>query len=182
MFARISRKRFAAAASLAGGLALFVASPASAQRADLAARIGRIEDEVALKRLVDTFSNLADRKDIDTQVTLFTEDATVDSWVDGKQASSLRGRAELAKAFSGFLAQFTTVYHMNGQQTVNIDGDAASGTSYCLVVLISQADGKTSRRTMGVRYDDRYVRQNGTWLIAARTSHFEWTAVEDLPA
>ena len=36
-----------------------------------------IEDTLALKKLVDTFSNLADVKDVKTQMELFTEDAEV---------------------------------------------------------------------------------------------------------
>ena len=37
----------------------------------------QVEDQLALKRLVDTFSNLADVKDVDSQILLFTEDAEV---------------------------------------------------------------------------------------------------------
>lgn len=36
-------------------------------------RLTRIEDKLAIKALVDTFSNLADTKEIDQQVMLFTE-------------------------------------------------------------------------------------------------------------
>ena len=36
-----------------------------------------IEDVLALKKLVDTFSNLADVKDVKSQMDLFTEDAEV---------------------------------------------------------------------------------------------------------
>lgn len=185
MFMSVLRKGLVGAASLAGGVAVLncaTATPASAHASNLDARISRIEDEAAIKRLVDTFSNLADRKDIDTQVMLFTDDATVQSWVDGKPAPALKGRNELAKAFSGFLAQFTTVYHINGQQSVTINGDEATGTAYCLVVLISKTEGKAVHRTIGVRYDDRYVRENGKWLIADRTSHFEWTTIQEYPA
>jgi hypothetical protein len=46
------------------------------------------------------------------------------------------------------------------------------------VVLIRQQDGRLVRRTSGVRYEDQYVRQGGRWLIAARKSYFEWTAIE----
>lgn len=141
-----------------------------------------MEDRAELKRLVDTFSNLADRKDIAKQVELFTPDATVESWAEGKRSSSLKGRNEIAKTFGQFLSGFSTVYHMNGQQTVEIDGDSATGTAYTLVILISRTDGKVVRRTSGVRYDDRYRRQDGKWLIAARTSHFEWTTIEEEPA
>ncbi|MBS0590427.1 MAG: nuclear transport factor 2 family protein, partial [Proteobacteria bacterium] len=41
----------------------------------LTQRLQQLEDRVALKTLVDTFSNLADTKSVDEQVLLFTEDA-----------------------------------------------------------------------------------------------------------
>jgi len=47
------------------------------QDADLAARIQLLEDRASIKNVVDTFSVLADVKDVDTQVLLFTEDAEV---------------------------------------------------------------------------------------------------------
>ena len=178
-------RRDIAAAFLVGsaGLAL-AARPAAAQgnETDLTSRIALLEDQAALKRLVDTFSSLADTKDIDAQVLLFTEDATVESWSDGQKGSTFTSRAELAKAFGGFLAQFSTVYHINGQQVVTVDGDQATGTSYCLVVLIREEDGKVIRRASGVRYADSYIRQDGQWLIAGRTSHFEWTDTTVTPA
>ena len=181
----ILNRRHLTAAFLAGSAGLALATrPVAAQQAgdDLTSRIAALEDQAALKRLVDTFSNLADIKDIETQVLLFTEDATVESWSGGQRGSSFTGRAALAEAFGGFLAQFSTVYHINGQQTVEIEGDAAIGTAYCLVVLVREEDGKVIRRTSGVRYDDRYVRQDGTWLISGRTSHFEWTEITEGPA
>jgi hypothetical protein len=51
------------------------------QDANLIERIQRIEDQAALKRLIGTFSNLADQKDVAQQVLPFTEDASVDSFV-----------------------------------------------------------------------------------------------------
>ncbi|KAB4253908.1 nuclear transport factor 2 family protein [Bacteroides uniformis] len=134
-----------------------------------------VEDRMALKELVDVFSNLADVKDVEAQVLLFTEDAVVNSYRDGKLMSSLRGRKELADRFGAFLSLFETVYHINGQQTVTLDGDKASGTSYCQVVLIGNENGKKMMNIQGVRYNDEYVRVDGKWLIAERTSHFVWT-------
>lgn len=43
----------------------------------------RVEDRADLRTLIDTFAILADRKEIQEQVLLFTEDATVDSYVGG---------------------------------------------------------------------------------------------------
>ena len=69
-------------------------------------------------------------------------------------------RKELAERFKAFLDQFTTVYHINGQQTVKIDGDKATGIDYAQVVLVSEKDGKKTMRTQGVRYNDEYERKN----------------------
>lgn len=139
-----------------------------------------IEDRLALKALVDTFSNLADTKEIQKQTLLFTEDATVESYSDGKQTSSLTGRKQIGEGFANFLNNFETVYHINGQQTVTINGDKASGVSYCLVTLIGDENGKKMKSTMGVIYNDEYVRQNGNWLIAKRRSNFAWREKQEL--
>jgi hypothetical protein len=74
------------------------------------------------------------------------------------------------------------VYHINGQQTVNIQGDTATGTAYCLVVLIRRENNATTKMAMGVRYADEYVRRNGTWLISKRVSNFMWRDTEPMGA
>lgn len=45
-------------------------------------KIQSIEDKIAIKQVVDVFSNLADTKEIDKQVLLFTEVAIVISKAD----------------------------------------------------------------------------------------------------
>lgn len=141
---------------------------------NLEKRISQLEDRIALKELVDTFSILADVKDVPKQVLLFTEDAVVESVINGETGSVLTGRKEIGDAFAGFLSLFEVVYHINGQQTLTISGDKASGVSYCQVTLIGDEDGKKIKTTMGVYYHDNYVRENGRWLIAKRQSNFAW--------
>ncbi|WP_246767351.1 nuclear transport factor 2 family protein [Rhizobium leguminosarum] len=92
----------------------------------------------------------------------------------GQLGSSFKGRKEIGDAFAGYLANFETVYHINGQQTVELNGDTATGTAYCLVVLIADEAGKKIKNTSGVTYHDEYVRRDGKWLIAKRTSNFVW--------
>ncbi len=142
--------------------------------------MNELQDKQELKELVDVFSILADRKEVAAQTLLFTEDATVASYRNGKHISTYTGRKDIGEAFGNFLALFETVYHINGQQVINIDGNRAMGTAYCLVVLIENRGGKRSMNTQGVRYDDEYVRQDGKWLIAKRTSHFEWNDKKEL--
>ena len=158
-----------------------LAMNAQTAQPDIQQRLQQLEDRAALKALVDTFSNLADRKEVQRQTTLFTEDAAVDSYEGTQRISSLKGRKAIGDAFGGYLALFETVYHMNGQQTVEIQGDKATGTSYCLVVLIGMENGKRIKNTAGVIYNDEYVRRGGVWLIAKRDSHFSWRQREELP-
>jgi ketosteroid isomerase-like protein len=149
---------------------------------DIIQHVRQLEDKTTLRTLIDTFAILSDRKDIETQVQLFTEDASVDSYLGGQLVSSLKGRQQLAEAFGGFLAQFDTVYHQNGQQTVELDGDQATGIAYCLTLLIGRRDGRRVMTTSGVTYKDEYVRSQTGWLISKRVTRFDWQREDEMPA
>lgn len=134
-----------------------------------------ITNRLELKELVDTFSTLADTKDVVGQLELFTEDAKVVSEA-GDQTFKSQGKKAIGQAFTDFLALFHTVYHSNGQQTVTFESDErAKGISYCQVVLISEENGKDVMLTQGVRYHDTYVKVDGKWLIEERHSYFKWS-------
>ena len=133
----------------------------------------KTEDILALKKLVDTFSNLADVKDVKSQMDLFTDDAEVIS-KSGGQTFTSKGKTEIEQAFTDYLVLFDIVYHLNGQQTVEINGDEATGISYCFVTLI----GNGIKNQSGVRYKDTYVKKNGKWLIKKRESDFTFTSVD----
>jgi ketosteroid isomerase-like protein len=148
--------------------------------ATLEQRIQHLEDQAAIKHLVDTFANLADHKDVASQMPLFTEEATVETYFGETLFASMRGREEIGKVFSSFIANFETLYHMNGQMTVTIDGDRASSTHYCLVVLISNEQGKRFKNFNAVIYKDDYARLGGQWLISKRIARFTWRDTSEL--
>ncbi len=148
---------------------------------DIAQRLAAIEDKMAIKYVVDEFSNLADTKEIDKQVLLFTEDGVVESISKGQAGGSpLRGRAQLKQAFSGFLANFHTVYHQNGQQTITLQGDKAEATSYCRVILVGNQNSKEMKTTLYTIYKDTFVKENGKWLIKHRLSNFAHREVAEV--
>ncbi|MCT9075210.1 nuclear transport factor 2 family protein [Streptomyces fulvoviolaceus] len=115
-----------------------------------------LEAKSELKQLVDTFSNLGDEKRIKDQMSLF----------------DISGVEQLEETFSGFIANVTRLFHMNGQQVVDIDGDSATGISYCQVKLVTEEDGKEFITDSSIRYNDEYVQRDGRWLIKTRISHF----------
>jgi ketosteroid isomerase-like protein len=133
-----------------------------------------LEDISSLKKLVDMISMLADKKEVHTQVQLFSEDATSETFAGGSLILKLKGRKEMEEAFGDLLKNFETVYHFNGQQTVTINGDTATGTSYCLVTLIGTENGKKMKTTIGAIYQDDFVRENNRWLITKRIGNFDW--------
>lgn len=157
-----------------------MASCATKNDTTMEQRIAAIEDKQALKELVDTFSILADEKKAQEQTLLFTEDAKVETLIDGEVVTSLAGRQQIGDAFQNFLDTFETVFHINGQQTVSLNGDRATGTSYCAVTLIGSADGVRTKRSIGTIYHDTYVKVDGKWLIAARTSNFTWQDTQQI--
>ena len=127
----------------------------------------------ALKDLVDTFSNLADEKRVAEQMALFTPDAQVNTYIGGKLFAEAKGTAEIEQVFSSFLAQFHSVYHLNGQHTVTFRSETeVEAINYCAVKLVGEQDGKQVLQDHSVRYQDTYIKQDGKWLISQRIANF----------
>lgn len=133
-----------------------------------------MEDKISLKELIDRISILGDSKDFHKQVQNFTENAIAQTFVEGKMILNLEGRETMANAFSVFLKDFENVYHFNGQHLFTLDGDQATGTSYCLIILIGNENGKKIKKTIGAIYNDSYIRVEGQWLVDKRVGNFIW--------
>jgi len=143
--------------------------------------IKELADRVLLKDLVDKVSILADKKDIHAMAQLFSENTWSETFAGGVSILQLNGRKEMEEKLEGFLKNFETAYHLNGQQQVTINGDMATGMVYCLVVLVSTENGKKIQTTIGATYQDEYVREHNRWLIAKRIGNFEWQEKRECP-
>lgn len=162
---------------------LFVSNILNAQTIEtksIEQRLLEIEDKMAIKNVVDVFSNLADTKEIEKQVLLFTEDGIVESYSNGVASSTLKGRNQLKEAFTAFLSSFRTVYHQNSQQTIDLRGDEATATSYCRVILVGEQEGKQVKTTLYTIYTDEFEKIDNKWLIKHRKSNFVWREVEEV--
>jgi hypothetical protein len=142
--------------------------------------IKELEDRVSLRELIDLVSILGDKKDVHSQVQLFSEDGISETYAGGTSILKLKGRKEMEEVFRDFLKDFEIIYHFNGQQTVTINGDNATGTSYCLVTLIGTENGKKMKTTIGAIYQDDYVREDNRWLIAKRIGNFNWQEKQEV--
>lgn len=125
-----------------------------------------------LRSLIDAYAYLGDEKKIAEQMGLFTPDATYKVYMNNALVADVKGTETLEKEFSGHASQVKTYFTLNGQHTVQIDGDSATGLSFSQIKMIRESEGKLIISDYSVTYDDTYVNQNGKWLIKERIGRF----------
>src|SRR3954469_18790380 len=105
-------------------------------------------DRLAIQDLVDAYAHCADRRDARGQMALFTENTHFVVYMDVRSpepTQDLFGREALAPVFDALNAYVVTM-HFNGQSTVELDGNQATGESYCLAHHLTE--GEAGSRTM----------------------------------
>ncbi|MHC0441714.1 nuclear transport factor 2 family protein [Flavobacterium sp. 3-210] len=136
--------------------------------------VNELADRIAIRELIDRISMLGDQKKFEQLAQLFSEDAVSETILEGNTILHITGRKEMARTFAEFLQKVETVYHFNGQQIIEFDGDNARGTCYCFITLIGSEDGKKIKTKIGAVYEDHYIRTNNQWLVSKRLGRFEW--------
>ncbi|MEV5177164.1 nuclear transport factor 2 family protein [Streptomyces flaveolus] len=136
-----------------------------------------LSDRIAIRELVDAYSHHADRRDPARQAALFTKTAHLTIYSGDPATSSpgleLNGRTELENAFES-LNNYTATTHLNGQSTIHVDGDRATGETYCLAHHLSEQEGERILMVMAIRYFDVFVRVDGTWQFDDRSLIIDW--------
>jgi ketosteroid isomerase-like protein len=134
-------------------------------------------DRLAIRELVDAYAHCADRRDAKGQMALFTEDTSFLVFMDpasAEPAQELHGRESLAPVFDD-LNRYVATMHFNGQSTVALDGDRATGESYCLAHhLTVDDDHQRTLMVASIRYLDIFAKQGGQWFFAERRLMVNW--------
>jgi SnoaL-like domain len=144
--------------------------------------LAQVADRLAIRELVDAYAYCADRRDAAGQMVLFTEDTDFQVYMDTHRPSPnqhLRGRAALAPVFDE-LNSYVATMHFNGQSTAVLDGDHASGVTYCLAHHIKVDGSARSLMIAAIRYLDSFVKQNGAWFFSQRKLMVDWTETRTL--
>ena len=134
-------------------------------------------DRLAIRQLVDAYAHCADQRDAKGQMALFTEDTRFLVFYDltsAEPSQELHGRESLAPVFDD-LNQYVATMHFNGQSTVSLEGDRATGESYCLAHHLKVGeDGQRTLMVASIRYLDEFARRGGQWLFAERRLMVNW--------
>jgi hypothetical protein len=129
-----------------------------------------LEAKDQIRDLVHLYSRGVDRKDIALLRTLYASDATDD------HGAHFSGSAN---DYLDFLARSLPYIHVSDHYVCNhlIDVQSAveaSGEVYAIAWhIIPDGQGGTIEDIAGVRYIDRYRKEDGRWLFASRIVEFD---------
>src|SRR5258707_7426205 len=127
-------------------------------------------DCLALRELFDAYAHCADRRDAEGQKALFTDDTVFAVYMDGEGTEPtyvLRGREALTPVFED-LNRYDATTHFNGQSTVTLAGDRATGESYTIAHHLYSEDGNRKIMVAALRYLDTFAKIDGNWYFAER--------------
>jgi hypothetical protein len=144
-----------------------------------AVRPAEAADRLALRELFDAYAHCADRRDATGQKALFTENCTFAVFMEGEATEAtyvLHGRESLTPVFED-LNQYDATMHFNGQSTVVLDGDRATGVSYTIAHHLLVADTERKVMVAYLRYLDVLTKVNGEWYFDERQLILDWSEI-----
>ena len=134
-------------------------------------------DRLAIRELIDAYAHCADTRDAEGQKALFTDDTHFVVYMEGEGSAPtqvLDGREALTPVFED-LNRYEATMHFNGQSTIALEGDRATGESYCIAHHLYTEEGTRTLMVAWLRYLDVFVKVDGAWLFAERELYVDWT-------
>ena len=141
-------------------------------------------DRLALRELFDAYAHCADRRDAEGQKALFTDDTVFAVYMNGDGSEPtyvLNGRESLTPVFDD-LNRYEVTTHFNGQSTVALDGDHATGESYTIAHHLYTEDGTRKIMVASLRYLDTFAKIDGAWYFAERKLILDWSETRTITA
>lgn len=138
--------------------------------ADLIARIQRLEDLHAIQQLRAHYCQALDDGRWSDLADTFTPDGAFIG------LSTARGREEMLQFFPTLNAStVTSWWHFSSNETVELDGDSASGVTWLLQPCVVGGEAQLAAG----RYEDEMVRTPDGWRFQTRkVSFFFWAGLE----
>jgi hypothetical protein len=134
-------------------------------------------DRLAIRELVEMYAHCADRRDAQGQMALFIVDTHFVVYMNAKDPTAsqeLHSREELAPVFAD-LNKYDATMHFVGQSTIfTLTDDRATGEAYCIAHHLTVGGEKRSLMAAYLRYDDTFVKMDGSWLFAERLLYVDW--------
>lgn len=143
------------------------------------------EDRLEIRDLVDAYAIAMDRTDMEAFPRLFTP--------EGALVVKAPGRDEPMGVFQGpgpdgvgLIARLmgdiyrATLHHITTHEA-HVDGDAVRGTTYCLAYHMVDGEHGGDLETLGVRYNEAFVRTGDGWRMGVREAVRLWSQITPTP-
>ena len=133
-------------------------------------RLQRVEDELAIGRVLVDYSARQDARDYAGYAALFARNG---EWVNGKNV--YKGREAILKMLvdlygapaPGYINNES--YHIATNFQIDVNGDRATARSRHLLVMRGPKGEPTP--VLAGRYEDELIREDGQWRILRRVDH-----------
>ncbi|AWH01217.1 nuclear transport factor 2 family protein [Rhodococcus ruber] len=130
---------------------------------ELARRLTRLEDRARIQDLVAAYAIAVDDHDIETLLSLFTEDGEFE-----RAGSVAHGHEEIREFYVAAMDRYSLTLHSPLSDQICVDGDTARG------LLTGRAELALDGTLVmaAYRYSDEYVRDRDRWLFRRRSLRF----------
>jgi uncharacterized protein (TIGR02246 family) len=133
-------------------------------------RLQRVEDELAIRRVLVEYAATQDAHDYAGYAALFSKDG---EWVNGKSVH--KGREAILKMLvdlygtppPGYVNSES--YHITSNPQIDLHGDRATVRSRHLLVM--RGPGGAPTPALAGRYEDEFIREDGKWKILRRVDY-----------
>jgi uncharacterized protein (TIGR02246 family) len=157
---------------LLAALALAAPALAAAQTSSLTLeqRLQRVEDELAIRRVLIDYAVTQDARNYEGYVALFAKDG---EWVNGKNA--YKGREAIYKMLVGLYGtpppgyENAESFHLTFNPEIELKGDRATVRSRH--VLFMRGPNGEPQPVLSGRYEDEFIREDGEWKILRRVDY-----------
>lgn len=155
-------------------IALVAAAPAlsraQAAQPTLEQRLQRMEDELAIRRVLVEYSATQDARDFPAYAALFARNG---EWVNGRTVH--KGREAILKMLVELYGPTPPGYvnsesfHISFNAEVTLHGDRATARSRHLLFMRGPQGEPVP--SLGGRYEDEFIREDGQWKILRRVDY-----------
>ena len=78
------------------------------------------------------------------------------------------------------LNRYEVTTHFNGQSTVTLERDRATGESYTIAHHVYTEDGDRKVMVAALRYLDTFTKLDGSWYFAERKLILDWSETRSM--
>ena len=130
--------------------------------------IGPVEDQLAIRELIERSSIGVMRKDTDIWGGTWAEEG---SWKIDSLDEPAVGKSNVIAVFEKIISNINFATMSAFPAELVIEGDRARGKAYCQELIFPKAGGQ---RILVGCFHDQYVKRNGRWYFLSRVYETLW--------